>query len=145
MPRLSLHDAVLDEDLVIPLRSKKHPDGKDYTVPAPDAETGLWLQEQARIGAQIAEGMRDAKDGDLDDVAEKELYRKIMGPAFDEMLEDGVKFPSIKLAGQAVFAWALSDAEDAEDVWSGKAKAEAKANRAERRKKTKARGSGSRK
>jgi hypothetical protein len=143
MPRLSLHEELLDEDLVIPLRSKKFPDGKDYTIEAPDAETGLWLQEQARIGVQIQQGTRDATDGDLNDMEEREFYLKVMGPAFEEMLADGVKFPSIKRAGQAAFAWALSDAEDAEDVWSGKAKAEARANRAERRKKTKARGSGS--
>jgi hypothetical protein len=145
MPRLSPLNELLDEDLTVPLRSTAHPDGKDYVIPAPDAETGLWLQEQARIGAQIYEGLREATEGDLDDMEEKSFYRKIMGPAFDEMIADGVKWPSIKRAGSAIMAWALSDADDAEDVWSGKAKEEAKANRAERRakKKTKARASGS--
>jgi hypothetical protein len=135
MPRLSELDEFLDEDLVIPLKSKQHPQGRDYIVEAPDADTGLWLQQQMKIGAAIYDGRLDPDEGELDEDEERDFLRKVFGPnTFDEMMSDGVKWPSMKRAGQAALAWILADSERAEQAWQGKAPEEPEpANRAERR------------
>jgi hypothetical protein len=144
MPRLPELDEFLDEDLTIPLKSVTHPLGRDYTVAAPDIETVLWLKQQMRVGQAVAEGRREPDAAELDNDEEIAFMRRVMGPAYDEMIADGVKSPSIQRVLSAVIAWMLSDSEDATDVWTGKAQAEAKKeNRAERRKAS--RGSGSKK
>lgn len=137
MPRLPELDEFLDEDLEIPIKSKNHPEGKVYVREAPDTDTVLRIKKDLRIGQEIAEGRRDPEDGDMEDEEEQEFIRLVLGPAYDEMREDGVKWPSINRALAAALAWIVSDADDATDVWTGKALAEAKEdrdlNRAERR------------
>ncbi|MEU6858825.1 hypothetical protein AB0B28_08130 [Glycomyces sp. NPDC046736] len=151
MPRLSELDALLDEDLTISLRSTAHPEGRDYVREAPSMDDVLWLKGEMRVGQAIAEGRRDPDDdGELNDEEEHAFMRRVMGPAYDEMLTDGVRAPALQRALQATITWMLADADDAADVWSGKAQAEARENRAERRakaktKKSTSRGSGSKK
>lgn len=118
----------LDPILAIPYRDKT------YEVPAVDAETGLRLQKL------VAAGVRTALDGSVDpatielvnDEEELGFYETVLGPVYDELLEDGASSPAVKFIGQTALMWHAQDFEMAETFWKAEGKAPAP-NRAQRR------------
>lgn len=76
-----LTETGFDPDLHLPIR------GKQYTVPAPDYETAKAMREQT-----TAEGLPPVEQIDQAIAA--------LGPAFDEMVTDGIPWPMILHAGR---------------------------------------------
>lgn len=110
-------------------------DGKTYRISEPNAETGLRLQAVVSLGVSAA-AKRDPRATDLallNDDQEIDLYRDALGTAYDEMRADGLDWPRFRLAGMtAVLYWGASE-DAAQAFWEAKGKAEAPANREERR------------
>jgi len=102
----------LDDDGITlpPLRSKAHPEGKEYFVESPDFEDGLTMQNLALIAQRLANGIEvdpeEAKRLRFSDGAEEEGFAKlVLGDTLDEMRADGVKWGSIRNAVQYVFTY----------------------------------------
>lgn len=100
--------AWLNGDLILPVGGKK------YRVPEYSAEVGL------RVEAVLAAGRGQAGQRHqqvLDDEAEKDLYRDVLGPAYDQLLGD-VSWPMLKhCAVTAMFHFNLSE-QMAEAHWN---------------------------
>lgn len=96
--------------------------GKEYTIQSPDAETGLLCQRlvagaaKVMAGGEISEA--DTEKLRLDDEEEQELYKRLMGAAWDEMIADHVPWTLIKHAGTTVLVWVTQSRDDAESFWS---------------------------
>lgn len=108
-------DEFFDDTLKLPIG------GKMYTIRSVDAETGLWCQrmmESAAVvsaGAQLSEG--DVDGLILDDDQERDLFRRVLGATYDEMIADKVSWERLKHAGTTAFMWAAGNKETAEDYW----------------------------
>lgn len=91
--------AWLDGDLVLPINGKK------YRVPEYSAEIGM------RVEAILAAGRGQAGERHkqvLDDEQEKDLYRDVLGPAYEQLLAD-VSWPMLKhCAVMAMFHFNIS-------------------------------------
>lgn len=70
----------LDDSLVLPI------DGRKYRVPEYSAEVGLRVEAvlNAGRGSRLSDRQRQV----LDDEQEKDLYRDVLGPVYDELLAD---------------------------------------------------------
>lgn len=95
-----------------PIKSRKHPNGKSYTVPSPDAETGLWLNSVANLGILAAadEGgqvlsPQQKASLELDDNDERNFHQRVLGTAYDEMLADGVSWVVLTRLSSYVFTY----------------------------------------
>jgi hypothetical protein len=102
---------LLDESLRLPI------DGRTYTIPAPSAQTGLRVQAIVQVAATAAGG-GEVDEQALGDAAEMDLYRDLLGPAYDDMLADNVSWPALKHAARTVIVWIVQDVEAAERVWA---------------------------
>lgn len=104
-----------DPYLELPIR------GKTYRVPPPDAATGLQLQAlqalalMARTGAPMRASDRARLT--LDDDDELDLTRKSLGPAFEELVADGVPYPYLVHAGVTAYLFWTVGRERAEEFW----------------------------
>lgn len=100
--------AFLDEGHEYPgVKSERHPDGHTYRVPPPSAKTGLWLSTIAELGTVAATGGKltasDVAALHLDDDEERTFYQRVLGPAYQEMLDDGVSWPALQAIGRHAF------------------------------------------
>ena len=108
-------DEFFDDTLKLPIG------GKTYVIRSVDAETGLWCQrmmESAAVvsaGAQLSEG--DVDGLLLDDDQERDLFRRVLGATYDEMVADKVSWERLKHAGTTAFMWAAGNKETAEEFW----------------------------
>ncbi|MEV0553134.1 hypothetical protein AB0I27_06700 [Streptomyces sp. NPDC050597] len=116
----------LDDSLTLPVG------GRTYRIEAPSAETGLRVQAVMQAAAVAAEGGQPDREV-LDDAAELDLFRAVLGDAYDQLLADGVNWPTLKHVARTALAWIMYDREAAETLWSGGGKAPAPVNRADRR------------
>lgn len=142
--RESLWSFLDDDALTIPgVISTKHPEGKDYVIASPDAETGMQLNALGDIGTKLAAGAEvsasDVARLRLDDAQEMNLGRQVLGETMAEMMEDGVSWVRIQRVIQYAFTHFAISPEAArkgaeQGLFSGKAPA---LNRAQRRQKTK--------
>lgn len=130
----------LDEffDDTLPLKIK----GKTYVVPAPDAETGLFCQRLMAAGINAANG-REIDAASLDDDGEQDMYRRVLGSVYDELIADAVSWPRIKHAGITAFLWIAGDTDSAQKWWESGGEGEAEAPAAGAASSTRSRGSGS--
>lgn len=103
-------DDFLDDSLTLPIN------GRDYVIPAVPGKDGLWAQ---RVLEEVERAKKDgdADAGRLDDGDERLLYQRMLGPVFDEMLDDGVTWQRISHAAMTVFFWTTSSRETAEKYW----------------------------
>lgn len=134
----------LDDDALTiprPIPSKRHPEGKVYTIPAPDAETGMRLTALADVAAKQERGLKiteaDAAKLVMNDDEEREFAVQVMGDTYHEMVADGVSWPRIQKIVQYAyiyFAMGQDVAEKAarEGILNG-GKARIPTNRAARR------------
>jgi len=135
-----LLDFLEDDSFKTPaIGSKKHPEGKVYTIESPDAETGIRLSALGEIGVKLEKGVevsaRDIARLNISDEDEREFSQQILGDTLQEMIDDGVSWVRIKrLTTYSYVRFAFSEevANDAakRGVFSGKVPAR---NRAERR------------
>lgn len=138
------NDFLEDDALEIPgVKSRKYPEGKTYFIPSPDAETGMRLSALAEIAVKVNKAIdvneRDVRRLHLDDTEEREFAQQVLGPVYEELIEDGVSWVRLQRITQYAyvhFAFSPEAAREAADrgVFAGKAPAR---NRAERRAKPK--------
>lgn len=108
----------LDTSLRLPVK------GKTYVVPPPSIATGVWCTQLLETAAK-AQGLKDGEelpDADvealmLDDDEEKNLYKRILGPVYQELVDDNVEWPYLTHMGQTVFFWITADKARAEKFW----------------------------
>ncbi len=102
--------------------------GRVYSVPPISAELGPRVQAlfDVMIDAELAEragrdpaGPTTEQTELLDDVAERNLFREVLGHVFDEMAADGVPWLVVKRAALAAMADACIGREVAEAAWNG--------------------------
>jgi hypothetical protein len=124
-----------DDSIVLEgIRSEKFPDGKAYRFTSPDAKTGLWLKNLIELGVRAGLGIK-SEAGDLqklvlDDDEERNLYARVMGATFDELVADKVSWSRVK----KIFDLLLRHYGAGQDIAGAVAgEAEARPNRATRR------------
>jgi hypothetical protein len=109
MPDMTSLNAFLNEDAIRPtIVSTKFPDGKVYVIPSPDATTGLSLTAMFNLATKAQAGQLESEEQqsealaelDLDDNDERDLYERVLGPAFDQLKEDNVPWTSIQRLAQ---------------------------------------------
>lgn len=100
--------AYLGNDLILPIGGKK------YRVSEYDAEVGLRVEVVLNAGAgRVSDRARQV----LDDEAEKDLYRDVLGDAYDQLFPN-VSWSMLKLAAiTAMYHFNVSD-EVGEEVWN---------------------------
>jgi hypothetical protein len=106
------------EDPVLRLPIK----GKTYVVQSPNAATGLFVQSLMSAAQMSRAGFAvDAADTRLvlEDDDERNLYERVLGDTYDQLVADDVKWPHIQRAGQATLLWIHRDEEAAEAFWNG--------------------------
>jgi hypothetical protein len=111
-------DEFFDDTLPLPIK------GKTYVVPGPDADTGLLCQRLMAVGITAAQG-GDIDAAQLDDAGEIDLYARVLGPVYQELLADKVSWPRIKHAGTTAFLWIAADLDTAMKFWEMGPEAEA--------------------
>lgn len=90
---------LLDPTLRLPIG------GKQYVVPAPTARVGLRLEALLAVavatnaGTELPDRFKDALQVD----EPVDLVKDALGPAYDEMVDDGLSLPLIRHAGQTAF------------------------------------------
>lgn len=98
--------AWLDGDLVLPIGGKK------YRVPEYSAEVGLRVEAVLDAGRRVATGgaVREKHQQILDDEEEKDLYRDVLGAAYEQLLKD-VSWPMLRhCALTAMYRFNMSEA-----------------------------------
>lgn len=98
--------------------------GKHYTIPAPDAATGLEVTRLMEVVTRVANDQGAPTEAEVENIltldrkAGGDLISRIMGPALDEMVADGVKWPVVKLAFTTALFWISQSAEEAAIYWA---------------------------
>lgn len=110
-------DEFFDPQLVLPIK------GKEYVVESPDAKTGLFVKGLMALAQTAAAGgdidPDDFQALELDDTQERDLYRRLLGATYDEMLSDGVSWHRVQHAGQTALFWVDRGKPFAERFWNG--------------------------
>lgn len=106
----------VQDDLILKIR------GKEYIVPPIDALTGAevvrkWNLAQA-IGAGVELSEAEIAELKADADSELDIYKRVLGTAYDEMINDGVGYLLIQRAGKTALALVVSGAEAAQEQWS---------------------------
>ncbi|MFD0886768.1 hypothetical protein ACFQ08_19650 [Streptosporangium algeriense] len=116
MPRFPELDASLGETLDLPLRL---PSGqmKTYVVQPVDAESWTWLTARfTGLSEKVATAKDDGEEA-VDDRGEAALYRRCLGPVYDELLADRAGWRQIRACGLTALAWHVHGEEAAQEVW----------------------------
>lgn len=125
-------DAFIDEDA--PLDLTYH--GKTYSIAPLDARTGLTVQRAFAASARLQDGDElTEKDKAVLAEDDEDLWARILGDVYDELLDDGVSFIGLRLAANAAILWTVQDRDVALEFWEAGGKAPAP-NREQRRAKT---------
>ena len=136
MPFVDLSEFLTENDLVIQGLGPR-----DYTVPAPDAETGLKYSALSSIAVRAAKGQEvteaDMQALKLDDEEEREfVVQMLTQEVVDQMREDRLPWPALVRTAQYVFthfAVSADAAAKAKTAGAFSGKATAPTNRATRR------------
>ncbi|MBN1172128.1 MAG: hypothetical protein JXA67_08130 [Micromonosporaceae bacterium] len=118
--------------------------GRVYTVPPPDAATGLWCQRvtvaAGHLRAAATEAEASAAAARIDQIADLDgdltLPERVLGPAHAAMVAGGVDHARLRIAAMTALLWIVSGDEAAEAYWTSGGRPEALRpadNRAERR------------
>jgi hypothetical protein len=104
-------------------------DGVTYRINDVDAETGLLVQRLMDAGIQAGQAGQpiDLDEDLLDDAQELSTYESVLGDAYQQMLDDGVRWGDIKRAAMTAMIWIYFDEETAERFWETGAAGEAAA------------------
>lgn len=136
MPFVDLSEFLTENDLVL---QKLGP--RDYTVPAPDAKTGLKYSALSSMAVRAAKGEtlseQDMAALQLDDEEEREfVVQMLTQDVVDQMTEDNLPWPAVVRTAQYVFthfAVSADAAAKAKTAGAFSGKAQAPTNRASRR------------
>lgn len=131
MARFQDLDEFYEDHLTLPIG------GVDYVIPSPTAELGLAVERLVMRGGKITD--EDAVL--LNDDQERDLYGRLLGPAWELMHANDVAWSKIQHAGKTTMIWIAMGQEAAERAWLGKALTDPPPeNRAERRRSTRTAG-----
>lgn len=104
--------------------------GKTYRVNSVDAATGIYCQRIVEVTLSVQAGADVSEDDvaglQLDDDAERDFNRRLLGEQYDAMLADGVRWEYIKLAARTIFTWTVRDRDAAEEFWHSGGRPEAR-------------------
>lgn len=83
-----------------PIPSKKHPEGKLYTIQSPNAEVGMRLKALAEIQLKQAKGINVSDDDvarlKMSDGEARDWAEQVMGDTYREMVADDVPWVIIE-------------------------------------------------
>jgi hypothetical protein len=116
---VTLRDFTDDGQIVLPIG------GTTYTVPPVSARLTLELLDY-----------ETAKDKDatrLGQLTEIELYRELLGPVFDQMVDDDRTLVELRMAGLYAYLHTVKGEAMADAYWDTEGKAPAPTNRATKR------------
>lgn len=108
-------DEVFEDGLPLPVG------GKVYRVPSCDGELGMWCQRLMGAALVIQQGGQappEMPSLTIDGDDEMALYRRLLGPVWDELHRDGVSWDRIQLVAQTSFIWAGAGRTEAERFWN---------------------------
>ncbi|MEV6413843.1 hypothetical protein [Kribbella sp. NPDC051718] len=93
--------------------------GKTYILPPIGAKLGLRIVALFELGADLARGRAPGAVNQelLSDEDEENLFKQVLGPVYDEMLEDNVPWPALKHAAMTAMMDVVYDRERAENFW----------------------------
>jgi hypothetical protein len=135
MPRFQALDELLDGNLELPVGRKV------YVIEAPSAETGLYCQRyvaamknaattSVKLQKQLAaaagddaddQAMADLIDDDaielLSDHDEAQMYQRVLGDTYQQLIDDKVSWPTMKRVALTAFWWIVAGDERAEQFW----------------------------
>lgn len=117
--------------------------GKDYEIPLPSAELGLWCRQIADLSGTSEE---DLSDNELNEAADAvselpalpgrmSFTQRLLGDVYADMVADKVPDPYIHFCAQTVYMWIIGGEELAQRFWEagGRPEAAGPGNRAQRR------------
>lgn len=146
MARFGNLDQYLDPHLTLALKGKDGQE-RDYLIPLPSAELGLWCRRIAQTAGEVTAASSDEElrqAGDRAAARAKDLPvldgdlsfdERLLGSAYPQMITDGVADPYVMFAAKTVYVWIIAGEEGAERWWraGGRPEAPSPANRQERR------------
>lgn len=108
----------VQDEIILPIK------GKDYVVPPIDIELGAKVVRKWNLAQAIGAGVT-LSDDELDELKadaknELDLYKEVLGSAYDEMLTDQVGYQMMQRAGKTAIALVVSGAEAAAAQWAVK-------------------------
>ncbi|MFI7547203.1 hypothetical protein [Actinoplanes sp. NPDC049599] len=141
MPTFGDLDAYYDPGLTLTVK------GKEYTLPLPSAELGLWARRIAQSAGEV-DGASDERE--LIQATEKAASRiaalpvlpgdltfeqRILGHVYDQMIQDKVPDPYVQFCAQTGYVWIIGGENAAALYWEtgGRPEAIGPNNRASRR------------
>jgi hypothetical protein len=107
-------DELIDPVLRLPIH------GKTYEVRSPSAELGIKLERlfQSAIAQSAGVSASDISDIKLSDDEERNLYKQLLGPVWDEMVVDDLPWVYVKHVGVTALLWVAGGLDAAEAYWS---------------------------
>jgi len=134
-------DAYYDPGLTLTVR------GREYTLPLPSAELGLWARRIAQSAGEVSSA---SDEQELTEATEKAASRiaalpvlpgditfeeRILGSAYHELVKDKVPDPYVQFCAQTGYVWIIGGEEAAQRYWEagGRPEARGPSNRASRR------------
>jgi hypothetical protein len=137
MARFDDLDRYFDPGLTLTVR------GKEYVLPLPPAELGLWCRRVAEaagaVNAASTPQELEAAVGRVhalpDLPGDLTLPERTLGDAYRQMVADGVPDPYITFCGNTAYVWIIGGEQAAEAYWTsgGRPEALGPGNRASRR------------
>ncbi len=143
MARFGDLDEYLDPGLTLTVR------GKEYTLPLPSAELGLWCRRIALMAGEAGAASSDEELAEASSRARKwaaelpplpgaerlSFEQLLLGPVHAEMMADKVPDPYVQFCAQTAYIWLIAGEDQAERYWTsgGRPEAAGPGNRASRR------------
>lgn len=131
--RSPVFDFLDDDGCVVPLvPSQKYPNGMTYTIPSPAAEDGIRFAALADLGLKVRRGLKvteaDRARLKFNDEEEHEFARDVLGPVYQQMIDDGVSWVRMQRITQYAYTYFAIGPDAANDaaargVFEGKASA----------------------
>lgn len=122
MPVDEFKELTTDEDsITLPIN------GNRYTIPAVDADLGLFLVELSTLTTAMEAGQEPTEQQTAElrsmvsrlDLNSEDGMRRTLGDAYDQMRADGVSWKRISHVVQVVVTWTIADKKTAIQVWRG--------------------------
>jgi hypothetical protein len=136
-------DEFFDPGLTLTVR------GKEYVLPLPSAELGLWCRRIAQSAGEVTSASTDEELAEAsarahDRAAELpplpggdrlSFEQLLLGPVHAQMMDDEVPDPYIQFCAQTAYIWIIGGEDNAARYWTsgGRPEARGPGNRAQRR------------
>jgi hypothetical protein len=104
-------DGALDDAIELPVGDRL------VRIEGPSAEDGLRIEKIMSLAAQMHAGGQAPDTEALDDVAEVDLYRAVLGSQYDDLLAT-LSWPQFKHIAMTCVFWVTAGLETAEKYWA---------------------------